>query len=670
MANKLINEQSLYLQQHARNPVDWYPWGEEAFEDARKQNKPVIVSIGYAACHWCHVMERESFEDEGTAKYMNDHFINIKVDREEHPDVDQMYMDAVQAIGGSGGWPLNVFATPDKIPFYGGTYYPPRPAYNRPSWMQLMERMNEIWKEKPEEIQAQSSQMKTFLENASKISFKPSNANFDIDSCDVMAESLLKLADTKDGGFGKAPKFPQTMAIQYLLEHYHYTNNDESLKCATLSLDKMMDGGIYDQIGGGFARYSTDAQWLAPHFEKMLYDNALLINVYCTAYTKNRKYEKIIRETIAFVERELKDNSGIYYSALDADSEGEEGKFYTFTWNEWNTILGDSKEVVTDYFGVKKEGNWEGTNILHVAKTIDDIATEKQLNIETVEQEISNAKQKLLTAREKRIRPQTDDKCLLSWNALMSIALVNAATTLNDKTYLKLAEQQIQKLLENFEKEGKLFHVWKNGKARINVTLEDYATLIQALLQIASATSEEKYLLRANEFCEKVIEEFQQKSGVLFYYTSIHSQNVPIRKVDLYDGAVPSANAIMAHNLSLLGMIMSKSEWAEQSYQMLQQLYTATTKHTLSFAYWAVLSQRSVYGLKTMITVGKHSNEIHNELQQKLLPHCYKFFLKEKEYNIPILIDKNHSDETHIFVCLQDACLSPVTNVVDVLKLV
>lgn len=673
MPNRLINEQSLYLQQHAHNPVDWHPWGDEAFELAKKENKPVVVSIGYAACHWCHVMEHESFEDSETAAYMNAHFINIKVDREEHPDVDHVYMDAVQAISGSGGWPLNVFVTPGKIPFYGGTYFPPEPAYNRPSWMQLLQRINEIWMEQPDEIKLQSEQMIAFLRNASDIRIKPLHGTWDNAACDEMVVSLLRHADKRNGGFGNAPKFPQTMSIQYLLEYAHYTNSEEALQQALLSLDKMSEGGIYDQLGGGFARYSTDVQWLAPHFEKMLYDNALLVEVYCTAYkiTKDENYKRVIVETIGFAERELKDESGIYYSALDADSEGEEGKFYTWTWEEWNTIFKEEDdEIPKAYYGIKPHGNWEHTNILHMAKSIGDLAKETGASAKIIKDKINVARQKLWTVREERIRPLTDDKSLLSWNALMNIALVKAYGALGDTSYLQKANEHMRVLLEKFEVNGMIHHVWKAGTARIAPNVEDYSYLIQALLQLAGASGNTDLILKANGYCERVMNEFLQEEGVYFHYTSKHSTNVPVRKIDLYDGAVPSANAVMCHNLFLLGSIMGKQDWAEHAYAMLQQIVTAAAKHTLSFSYWAMLLQRYLRGFKSIVVADHEGAKIYEEMKEAFIPHSHIIRLKQKEKNIPLLEGKYFSNETHIFVCTQDACFSPVTNSADALKMV
>ena len=488
MPNRLINEQSPYLLQHAHNPVNWYPWGDEAFNLAKEENKPVLISIGYAACHWCHVMEHESFEDEVIAAYMNEHFVCIKVDREEHPDVDHMYMDAVQAIGGSGGWPLNVFATPERAPFYGGTYYPPRPAYNRPSWMQLLHRMNEIWQQQQDEVKLQSDQI---IQHLTQASLTPalSQGEGGVTGPELskelprkIAESLLKQADMEKGGFGNAPKFPGTMAISFLLEHYHFTGHEPSLKHALRSLDAMIEGGIYDQLGGGFARYATDRNWLAPHFEKMLYDNALLIAALCDAFsiTKEPRYKKIIDETIAFSERELKDESGGYYCAIDADSEGEEGKFYTWTWEDWIAAAGPFESaqdaaIAEEYFGVKREGNWETTNILHIANSITGIAVEKSVTEEYVYELISTVKSRLLAVRQKRIRPITDDKCLLSWNALMNKGLCKAGVVLKQENYLARAAEDMGWMLEKFEQNGQLLHTWKQGTAKIPGKLDDLA---------------------------------------------------------------------------------------------------------------------------------------------------------------------------------------------------
>ncbi|HXS37085.1 MAG TPA: thioredoxin domain-containing protein [Flavipsychrobacter sp.] len=672
MPNRLIREQSPYLLQHANNPVDWYAWGDEPFERAKMENKPVLISIGYAACHWCHVMERESFEDETTAAYMNEHFINIKVDREEHPDVDHMYMDAVQAISGSGGWPLNVFVTPERIPFYGGTYYPPRPAYNRPSWVQLLNRISELWEKQKDDVTAQAKQMIQYLQQASKIATNKEATTWDINTCRKTADTLLNHADKEFGGFGIAPKFPGTMAINFLLEHYHFTKYEPALKQALLSLDAMIKGGIYDQIGGGFARYATDAKWLVPHFEKMLYDNALLISALCDGYsiTKNPIYKKIIEETITFTERELKDPTGGYYSALDADSEGEEGKYYTWTWEEWINALGENDKIAAAYFGINKEGNWEHTNILHVAKSVEEIADEENISKEEINQHIEKVKQKLFAKRQKRVRPLTDDKSLLSWNALMNIALSKSAIVLQREEYLELAAKHMQWMLLQFRKENELMHTWKNGIAKINANLDDYAYLIQALLQLGSATDDNTWIQQANELAQMVENDFLHEEGSFFYYTSDKQTDIPVRKVDMYDGAIPSANAMMAHNLLLLGQCMERSEWIERAAYMVQQMAANALRYTSSFGYWSLLLQRYAVGIKLVIAAGKAASDKSDLLKKHFIPQCFLLTSKKEISELPILEAKFFNNEILIFVCTQQACLKPVSNIDEALHLI
>ncbi|MBA3828043.1 MAG: thioredoxin domain-containing protein [Taibaiella sp.] len=671
MANRLIHEQSPYLLQHANNPVDWYAWGDEPFARAAQEHKPVLISIGYAACHWCHVMEHESFENEEVAAYMNAHFICVKVDREEHPDVDHMYMDAVQALGGSGGWPLNVFATPERAPFYGGTYFPPRPAYGRLSWMQLLQRINEIWTEQQDEVALQAQQMLAHLQQASLTGINAKGSDWDMAACSAMADALLQQADTVYGGFGKAPKFPGTMAISYLLEHYHFTGSKPARDQALLSLDAMIEGGIYDQLGGGFARYSTDEKWLAPHFEKMLYDNALLIRSMCDAYslTHMEKYKKAIVETIAFIERELKDNSGGFYSALDADSEGVEGKFYTWTWAEWQEATNGGDPIAEMYFGITREGNWEHTNILHVAVPVATIAKDTGRREEEIIAHIETIKKRLLEIRGQRIRPQTDDKSLLSWNALMNLALAQAAKTLQSKEYQLMAEEHMHWMLQCFIKEGELMHTWKNGTARIDAHLDDYAYLIQALLQLATGSGDVFLIKEAEKWIDVVMQRFVHEDGSFFYYTSSAQQEIPVRKVDMYDGATPSANAVMAHNLLIAGMCLENNKWTEQGYYMLQQMNNTATRYTSSFSYWALIMQRYAKGLKTIVCTGNNAINMGLELSAHFLPNCYIVTSEKEISDIPILEDRLFKGENYIFVCTQQACLSPVSNAREALQL-
>jgi uncharacterized protein len=671
MANKLIHEQSSYLLQHAHNPVNWYPWGDEAFDIAKAEHKPVIVSIGYAACHWCHVMEKESFEDEDTAAYMNEHFVCIKVDREEHPDVDHMYMDAVQAIGGSGGWPLNVFVTPERAPFYGGTYYPPRPAYNRPSWLQLLQRMDEIWTEQQDEVALQAGQMIEHLKQASQKTFRSAGNEVTKETAKGIADSLLKQADIEWGGFGNAPKFPGTMAISFLLEHYHFTGYEPALKHALRSLDAMAGGGIYDQLAGGFARYSTDRQWLAPHFEKMLYDNALLVSAFCDAFsiTKDFKYQLIIDDTIAFVENELKDSTGGYYCALDADSEGEEGKFYTWTWDEWIETLGENDVIAEQYFGVQRTGNWEGTNILHVARSIDELASEFHVGPEEVKQRIDAVKRKLSAARKKRIRPATDDKCLLSWNALMNISLSKAGVVFNNERYIARATAHMDWMMDQFMRNGVLHHVWKKGTAKIPAKLDDYAYLVQALLQLASVAGDNKLVVKAGELTQHIIDQFGSEDGY-FYYTPEGQTDIPVRKIDLYDGATPSANALMAQNLWISGVCMERTEWIERSKKMLANMQDTALRYAYSFGYWAIMLQRQAQGMKTVICAGDRAEAKAKEIWANYLPQAFLLTSEKEISELPILEKKFFAGKMYIFVCKENACLSPVNSVEGALHLI
>ncbi len=671
MANLLINEQSPYLLQHAHNPVEWYPWGDEAFRKAAAQNKPVLVSIGYAACHWCHVMERESFEDAEVAAYMNKHFVCIKVDREEHPDVDHMYMDAVQAISGSGGWPLNVFVTPDRAPFYGGTYFPPRPAYSRASWSQVLQRMNEIWHKQQDEVALQATQMLQHLRQASMRTTQSEGKDPDASVCDTITESLLKQADAEFGGFGNAPKFPGTMAISYLLEYYHYTGKEAALKHALRSLDAMIEGGIYDQLGGGFSRYATDRNWLVPHFEKMLYDNALLIMSLCDAYsiTKEERYRKIIQETVDFVNRELLHTEGGFYCAIDADSEGVEGKFYTWTWEEWLELSGDTDGVAAKYFGVREGGNWEHTNILHVATDVDKIAAQtgkEELEIRSIIQSVAG---RLYAARANKIRPITDDKCLLAWNALMNSALSKAGNVLGVNAYIEQAERHAVWMLKAYHGDGGLLHTWKNGTAKIPAKLDDYAYLIQALIHLSSVSSNNEWLLTATKFTAKVIDDFGREDG-MFYYTPVGQTDIPVRKVDLYDGATPSANSVMASNLRLGGMCLENTEWISRSHKMVAAVADTAARYAYSFSNWGIQLQRQVIGAKTVVCQGSGAMVAAAELRRKFEPHAIILTCEKEISDLPVLEKKVFDSNLYIFVCSEQDCLMPVNSVGEAFNLI
>jgi uncharacterized protein YyaL (SSP411 family) len=674
MPNRLIHEQSPYLLQHANNPVDWYPWGDEAFEHARAGNKPLIVSIGYAACHWCHVMEHESFEDPETAAYMNEHFVCIKVDREEHPDVDALYMDAVQAISGSGGWPLNAFVTPDRVPFYGGTYYPPRPAYSRPSWKQVMARMQEIWTTGRSEVDAQSEQMLNYLRQTAQVTTGAAAGMTGAD-CRKMAEGLLRMADREWGGFGGAPKFPGTMAIRFLLEHYRFSGEKEALEIALLSLDKMIAGGIYDQIGGGFARYATDREWLVPHFEKMLYDNALLVGVLADAWVIHPKprYAEVIRETVAFVARELQGVEGGFCAALDADSEGVEGKFYVWTWADWQAATGGGDALGEAYWGVCPEGNWEGVNVLHEAQLLADAAAMAGITPEAAAARIAELKDTLFKARAPRIRPALDDKRLLSWNALWNSALTAARPVL-EESGAELAPElhsagaeavgaHLHWMLERFrDSDGNLLRVWKDGRARVQAKLDDYAYLIQALIDHGLSVGDYEWLVKAATLSDVAIDLFSTPDDADFLCLSTRFQtDIPVRKVEIYDGATPSANAVFAGCMIRLGLLLERSDFTQRAETQLLRMGSAALRHTYSFGHWATLIQRQVIGYRSVVVTGPAMDVHFQQLCRLKMPQVAVIHTGNTAEYLPLTAGKKSERDSLIFVCTATACLPPVS---------
>lgn len=672
--NALINETSPYLLQHAHNPVNWYPWGEEALRKAKEEDKPILVSIGYAACHWCHVMERESFEDEATAAIMNEHFINIKIDREERPDLDHIYMDAVQAMTGSGGWPLNVFLTPDTKPFYGGTYFPPERAYNRASWKEILEGIRKTYAEKRHEITAQAENLTAHLVSSNAFGIQPSTGDdgFSAEQLQGIAEGILLNADRDWGGFGRAPKFPQTFSIQYLLRHYHFTKYEPALQQALLSLDKMIDGGIYDQLGGGFARYSTDNEWLAPHFEKMLYDNALLVGIMAEAFqlTHNQKYADCIRHTLAFVERELLSADGGFYSALDADSEGVEGKFYVWNKAEIDALLGEAdSNLFCAYYDVTDNGNWEHTNILRVNQPLQAFAITQNLDEQYVTGRLAVCREVLLNERSKRIRPALDDKILLGWNALMNTAYSKAFAALGDETYRQAAIRNMHFLESRLPAgDGSWRHTFK-GEARIPAFLDDYAYLIQAYIHLQEITANGEYLLRAKQLTEWVIENFEEEETGFFFYTHRHQSDVILRKKEVYDGAVPSGNAVMAHNLLYLSLVFDQRDWERHARQLLQSLYKAVAKHPGSFGVWALAMQLVSKELLEIAITGPGAQSQLPSVLQAYIPNK---IIQAEETNstvFPLLAGKIGGDgeRTTFYICKNHACKAPFFTVADLL---
>lgn len=673
--NALINETSPYLLQHAYNPVQWYPWGEDALQLARDKNLPILVSIGYSACHWCHVMERESFEDAETAAFMNNHFINIKIDREERPDLDHIYMDAVQAITGSGGWPLNVFLTPATKPFYGGTYFPPQKAFNRPSWLDVLYSMSEYWKNKRAEVEEQANGLVEHLANANRFSFKKTlnaedgEAFYSMDKCRLIADNILANADKKDGGFGRAPKFLQTGSILYLLQYAHLSGNEDYQQQAVLSLTKMIQGGIYDQLGGGISRYSTDNEWLVPHFEKMLYDNALLVTALCDAYqlTKENIYKEAVVSTLDFVMNELADKAGGYYTALDADSEGVEGKFYVWSKDEIDKLLGDDAPVFCDYYNVSAGGNWEEHNILHVKESPESYAAGRKTDIGQFKEMLKNCRQILLSERAKRIRPGLDDKILLNTNALLLTAFCRAYGALGGEKY-KTAALELGAFMEQaFQKEGGgLYHTYKAGVARYPAFLDDYAYYIQALIQLQEITGDQEYLFKARVYTAFVMDHFTDEAGNLFYYTGREQTDIIIRKTEVYDGATPSANAVMAHNLFYLAFVFDKAGWKERAEKMLGFMYIAIEKYPGSFAYWGCVYNSQAAGIWEIALTGHSVSPVLKEILQEFIPNkVLQSAAATASDSLPLLKNKSMEARTHIYVCRDYTCQAPVFSLAD-----
>ncbi|MEO5563814.1 MAG: thioredoxin domain-containing protein [Chitinophagaceae bacterium] len=695
--NKLIDETSPYLLQHAHNPVNWFPWGEEALSKAKEENKPILVSIGYAACHWCHVMEKESFENETTAALMNEKFINIKIDREERPDLDHIYMDAVQAMTGSGGWPLNVFLTPEGKPFYGGTYYPPVKAFNRASWTETLQGITQAFNERRHEIDAQAENLTQHLSQANSFGLQQSESNevFTWEKMDEAYEQIMKAADTEEGGFGNAPKFPQTFTIQFLLRYSHakkIQSQSEGPKApsvggglgeaqALFSLDKMISGGIYDQLGGGFARYSTDAEWLAPHFEKMLYDNALLLMVLSEAYqlTGKERYKEVIEETISFVERELLHPSKGFYAALDADSEGVEGKFYIWQKIEVENILNSSPNGLTtndvslfcQYYDITNQGNWEGENIMRVKQSIDEFALKNNISIKELKALLDRGKLALMKHRDQRIRPLLDDKIILGWNALMNTACSKSFEATGNEGYRQLAIENMKFLLEKFKnRSGEFYHTWKNDKAKYPAFLDDYAFLLQALIRLSEITTDTKWLIEAKEIAGYVLEHFSEEGTGFFYFTNDHQQDVILRKKEVYDGAVPSGNAIMAYVLYHLSIFFNIREWRERSNKMLTSLGKSATRYPTSFGIWNSLILEIVAGTQEIAIVGKNAAEIHTILLKEFVPHRVIMASFHGDPAFPLLEGKDSTSPASIYLCKNFACLKPVNTVKDLMSLI
>jgi uncharacterized protein len=593
MPNHLANETSPYLLQHVDNPVNWYPWGETALQLAREQDKPILLSIGYAACHWCHVMAHESFEDEATAVYMNTHFINIKVDREERPDLDSIYMQAVVTMTGQGGWPMTVFLTPDGRPFYGGTYYPPTPRYQMPSFRQLMHGIVQAWTDRRAEVEESAGKIANHLGRTFALDGEKGSLNPHMFS--QVAAALMNTFDSERGGFGGAPKFPPSMTIEFLLRHYVQNQDGMALHMAEKTLQKMAYGGMYDQLGGGFARYATDVHWLVPHFEKMLYDNALLSWVYLHAYqvTGKELYGRIATETLDFVVRELRHKSGGFYSSYDADSEGEEGKFYVWQADEIQALLGDDADLFMRYYGVTEGGNWEGTNILHMPQPAEAVADALGIEVAQVADKISAANQTLYDVRAQRVWPGLDDKVLTAWNGLMLAAFAEAGRILQRPDYTAVATQNAEFLYTTMRKaaNGRLLRTWKaGGTAKYNAYLEDYAYLADGLLALYQTSFDSRWFNWAHELAEMILTHFVDDEGG-FFDTSDDHESLLHRPKDVQDNAIPSANGMAAHVLLKLGLYTGNGRYWDVAETAVSALQDVLVQHPNGFAHWLCAAQ-------------------------------------------------------------------------------
>jgi uncharacterized protein len=647
MANRLAKETSPYLLQHRDNPVDWYPWGEEALARARELDRPLLLSVGYSACHWCHVMERESFEDPETASYMNEHFVNVKVDREERPDVDAIYMEAVQAISGQGGWPMTVFCDPEGVPFYGGTYFPPDEGRGMPSFRMVMEAVVDAYERKRGEIAARAPQMAARLGAIGAA--EPGSGLPRAEALEQAIERLGQSADRVRGGFGGAPKFPPASALELLLAHGEHEHVERTL-------DAMMAGGIYDQIGGGFARYSVDAAWQIPHFEKMLYDNALLARAYLHGWQAlgHERYRRVCEETLDWALREMRGPEGGFYSALDADSEGEEGRFYIWTPDEIRRVLGERAEAAADYYGVTERGNFEGRNVLHLAEGAGADEPEG----------LAEMRQALYEARAERVRPGLDDKRLASWNALMVAALAEAGAVLEREDYLEAARTCAGFVLESMRDEsGNLLRTYKDGRARLNAYLEDHAFLLEALLTLYEATFEPGWFAEAEALAETMLARFHDPERGGFFSTSGDHEALIARRKEIGDHPIPSGNSSAALGLLRLGALSGNREHEQAAEGVFRLFAEPAVRHPEAFAHLLRAIDFHLSPTKEVALVGEDLAELAGLVRAEHRPHLVLAGGSEGSTTPELLRNRPAIEgQPTAYVCEGFACRQPVSD--------
>jgi uncharacterized protein YyaL (SSP411 family) len=668
MSNHLTNENSPYLLQHVNNPVEWYPWGDEALIKARSENKPIFLSIGYAACHWCHRMREESFEDEETAAFMNEHFVNIKVDREERPDLDAIYMQATVAMTGSGGWPMSVFLTPDLQPFYAGTYFPLVQRYNMPAFKDVLAGIARAWKEEPEEITRVSTQVENHLRQAMS-SEQAGSTTFAQNDLDTAAKSLIDSYDWGYGGWGMAPKFPQPTTIEFLLRR-HLAGNERALKPAVHALNAMSRGGMYDVVGGGFARYSVDNFWRTPHFEKMLYDNAQLAIVYLHGYlvTGEEKHRWVCEETLDFLLREMTHPEGGFYSSLDADSEGEEGTFYVWTQDEIEKVLGPDFEFFKTAYGINPQGNWESKTILQRALDDSTLAARYKLDSETVRAKLAKCHSKLLAARSNRVRPDTDDKVLVMWNALALSAFAEAGRYLERKDYVDVAIRNARFLLNNLYINDRLLRSWRGGQAKHNAYLEDYAGLILALLSLYQSDPDPEWYKTALILADEMVAHFTDSAGGFFDTRDDH-EVLLLRPKDIQDNVTPSGNSLAATALLQLATYGDRTDWHSLADEMLASIRGAALRYPNSFAQWLSAADFAIGPTREVAVIGDLDNPQAHELL-KILWKSYRpcqvaaISTHPPRPGSPALLEDRPllDGQPTAYVCQGFVCLQPVNS--------
>lgn len=709
MPNHLAAESSPYLLQHQNNPVDWYPWRQEAIERARRESKPIFLSIGYSACHWCHVMEHESFENEPIARYLNEHFVSIKVDREERPDLDQIYMNAVQLMTGRGGWPMSMFLTPDLKPFFGGTYWPPAPRMGMPGFEQVLVAVNDAWRNRREGVLKQAEELTGYLQNieergdeasggrefpgnsdllvapsdreasAAHSPFPPEAAQHLLDHA---SRALQRAFDSRQGGFGSAPKFPHSMDLQLLLRLYKRKPSDELLHMVTLTLDKMAAGGIYDHLAGGFARYSVDERWLVPHFEKMLYDNALLTSAYLDAHlvTREERFARVARETCNYILTYMTEAAGGFHSTEDADSEGEEGKFYVWTPGEIKKVLGDKAgERFCYVYDVSEQGNFEhGNSILNLPKTIEQCAALRGWNADELKAELAESRARLLNVRDQRVRPGKDDKILVSWNALMIDALARASRILQHPEYVLAAEKAAHFILQSMSRaDGRLLHTWRHGLAKLDAYLDDYAYLINALVTLYEATFNERWIDEAVRLTDVVLAHFHDRDRGGFFFTADDHEQLIARNKDLHDASVPSGNAMAATALLRLGRMTGEIRYLEAAERTLamarsvmERMPTAVGQMLIALDLWRGPASELVLIGGRDETANADSIAI---LQQSFLPRSAIAYRPSKPADSAVLrsaalesrfAGRTASDgQPTLYLCENFACQAPIHGV-------